>query len=339
MNRSSMNAVRLYAPGGPEALVYERVPRPEPAAGEVLVRAHAIGVSMPEVLVRRGGYPWAPPLPAIPGIEMSGRVTEVGAAVSGLAIGDPVFISARELPERSGCYAEYIAVPARAAYRLPPELDLELAACLSNYQVAWHLLNTALCGARYESVLVWGAAGGVGSAAVQLARVAGKRVVAVVGSAAKAAFASEQGADSVLLHTEPDMNARLRAACGGRGVDLVLDAIGGARFARNFDFLEPLGLVVSYGALGGPPGPDTVTAMRRRTGDSLGLRNFSMHALDHVPAARKAAMDELVPLLAAGRIRPAIARRFALAEAAAAHALFESGSVAGKILLVPAPSG
>src|SRR6201993_482990 len=164
-----MKAILLRHPGGPDALEYAEVPTPIPRDDEVLVKADTIGVSMPEVLVRRGTYAWMPPLPAIPGIELSGTVVAHGPNTAEPALGQPVFISARDLPVRAGCYAEYIAVPAHATHPLPPGCSLEAAACLSNYQVAYHLLNSAARGVAAESVLIYTAAGGVGSAAVNLA--------------------------------------------------------------------------------------------------------------------------------------------------------------------------
>jgi hypothetical protein len=124
-----MKAILLRRPGGPEALEYVEVPTPVPGEGKVLVKADTIGVSMPEVLVRRGTYAWMPPLPAIPGIELSGTVVAHGPNTAEPALGQPVFVSARDLPARAGCYAEYIAVPARAAHPLPPGCSLEAAAC------------------------------------------------------------------------------------------------------------------------------------------------------------------------------------------------------------------
>src|SRR3954471_3602579 len=138
-----MKAILLRRTGDPSVLEYTEVPTPRPGPGEVLVRADTIGVSMPETLVRKGTYAWMPPLPAIPGIEMRGTIAETGADVSDRKVGQNVFISARDLPVRAGCYAEYIAVPARAAHKLPLGVDLEAAACLSHYQVAWHLLHAA----------------------------------------------------------------------------------------------------------------------------------------------------------------------------------------------------
>jgi NADPH:quinone reductase len=155
-----MKAILLRRPGDPSVLEYVDVPTPAPGEGEVLVKADTIGVSMPEVLVRKGVYAWMPPLPAIPGIELAGTIVEQGRRVAEPAVGQPVFVSARDLPVRAGCYAEYIAVPAHAAHPLPPGCSLEAAACLSNYQVAYHLLHKAARGVTAECVLVHAAAGG-----------------------------------------------------------------------------------------------------------------------------------------------------------------------------------
>jgi NADPH2:quinone reductase len=125
-----MKAILLRRTGAPSVLEYTEVPTPTPGAGEVLVRAETIGVSMPETLVRKGTYAWMPPLPAIPGIEMSGTIAACGSAVTDRAIGEPVFVSARDLPVRAGCYAECIAVPSRAAHAVPHGCGLEAAGCL-----------------------------------------------------------------------------------------------------------------------------------------------------------------------------------------------------------------
>src|ERR1700683_2762136 len=167
-----MKAIVLRLPGGPDALEYSEVPTPVPGNDEVLIKTDTIGVSMPEVLVRRGTYAWMPPLPAIPGIELSGTIVALGRNVADRAVGEAVFVSARDLPVRAGCYAEYIAVPPLAAHKLPAGCDLEAAACLSNYQVAYHVLHTAARGVEAKTVLVHTAAGGVGSAVGQRALVA-----------------------------------------------------------------------------------------------------------------------------------------------------------------------
>jgi len=333
-----MKAIRLSRPGGPEALEYADVPTPVPGAGQVLVKADSIGVCMPEVRVRKGVYAWMPPLPAIIGIEMSGTVVEAGAGVATLRAGDPVFVSARELPHRGGCYAEYIAVDAAAVYPLPRGIDLEAAACLSNYQVAWHVLYSATRGFSYDTVLAATAAGGVGSAIVQLARDAGKQVIGLTGSDAKVRFVLGLGAGHAFNYKTEPVAERVREATHGRGVDLVLDAVGGQGFAKIFDYLAPLGMVVSYGALDGPPAPEAWSAMRARLGESFAVRIFSMHVFDHVPEKRQAATRELIALLRDGKIKPAIHARLPLAEAGAAQAMLERGEVLGKVILKPPPS-
>jgi NADPH2:quinone reductase len=331
-----MKAIRLTRTGGPEALEYVETPTPRHAAHEVLVKAHTIGVNMPEVLVRRGTYDWMPPLPTIPGIEMSGTVEAVGAAVTKFRVGDRVYVSARELLHRCGCYAEYIAVHEDALFAVRADADLEIVASLASYQVAWHLLNSATRGFACESVLVTSAAGAIGTCCVQLARAAGKRVYAVASSREKAAFARENGADIAIAYHEEDWETKLGDAVGKRGIDLILDAVAGPEFSRLFKLAAPLGLVVQYGHMQGEvDGAAVYAAMRARLTDSLALRLFSMHTFDDNPPARRLCTEALLDLLARGAIRPAIRERLPLAEAARAHRLLESGQVLGKLVLKP----
>jgi NADPH2:quinone reductase len=330
-----MMAVQMHRTGGPEVLEYVELPTPEPGPGEVLVRSESIGIGMPEILVRTGRYAWMPPLPAVPGIEMAGRIAALGADVTTLRVGDPVFVTARELPVRAGCYAEYVKAPAQAVYPLPEGVDPDAAASLCNYQVAWHLLHSATNGFRYDRVLVWAAAGGVGTALVQLAKIAGKRVIGIASGALRCEFVRVQGADACIDRRQDDIGAEIARLTGGAGVDLILDPVGGPQLARNVAWLAPLGLLVNYGQLEGEPDPGIATALRGRFGDSVGLRYFSMHTFDHNRERRRAAMDELVPLLAAGRIRPPIHECLPLSEVQRAHALFDSGAVVGKLILKP----
>ncbi len=330
-----MNAILLDRPGPPEVLRYTVTPTPIPGTGQVLVRAHTIGVSMPEILVRRGQYAWMPPLPAIPGIEMSGSVVMLGEGVTSFSIGQPVFVSARDLPVRGGCYAEYLAASAEALYPLPEGINLEEAAALSNYQVAWHLLHSAPCGSQYETVLATGAAGGIGSALLQLGKVAGKRMIGLVDSDEKASFVRSLGADAAINSSSENVTERLRDLTGSAGVDLILDSIGGRGFPQHFDRLAKFGLVISYGKLDGDPAGDVLEPLLRRIGDSLGLRIFSMHVFDQDRQRRRKATEELFRLLMAGKIKPVIRARLPLAEAARAHALIESGKVLGKLVLKP----
>jgi len=333
--RPTMKAVMLEKPGPPEVLRYVDVPKPVPGPGQVLVRAHTIGVSMPEIMVRRGVYPWMPPLPAIIGIEMSGIVEEAGDEVALFKAGQPVFVSARELPVRGGCYAEYIVADAGALYMLRRHDDLEGAAALSNYQVAWHLLNTATRGAHYESVLATGAAGGIGTALLQLAKVGNKKIIGVVDTDEKASFVRSLGADGVINGRVEDITAATRDLTEGKGVDVILDSIGGQDFPKHLERLAPFGLLVSYGRLAGPPSGDVLGEMLRRSGDSLALQMFSMHLFDKDPGTRRSVTEELIAMLSSGRIKPHIHDRLSLSRAAEAHALIEKGEVLGKLVLKP----
>ncbi len=329
-----MKAIRIEKTGGPEVLEYVDVPTPAIGPADVLVKAHAIGVNMPEVLVRRGTYAWMPPLPAIPGIEMAGVVAQVGADVRTLRVGQPVYVSARELVHRGGCYAEYIAVPERAVYAVPDGVDFDAVATFAAYQVAYHLLLSATRGFRYESVMVQAAAGGIGSAVVQLARAAGKQVIGIVSSKEKAEFALRQGATAALTYGD-ELGARIAEVTGGKGVDLIIDPIGGERFARLFGYLAPLGLVILYGSLDGWPSGEALLTLRKHAGKSPAMRYFSMHTFDDDPDSRRAATTELLRMLGDGVIRPPIQERIPLAQAARAQALLESGKVLGKLVLRP----
>jgi len=332
-----MKAIVLSRTGDPSVLEYVDTPTPRPQPGEVLVKADTIGVSRPEILVRRGTYPWMPPLPAIPGIELAGTVAELGAGVTRFKAGDKVYVTARELAVRAGCYAEYIAVPERAPFLLPPAADLEAAACLSNYQVAWHLLHTAARPASGQSVLIASASGGLGSAAVQLAKLAGLMAIALVGSSDKARALQDYGADHAIDYKTEDVAARVAAITGNAGVDLVLDPVGGKGFANYLTMLAPFGLAVSYGKLVGPLDANIVEALDKGPGylNSTAVRIFTMHTLDDKPAIRAQSMNDLIAKLGAGLIRPLIHARLPLKDARRAHEMIEAREVVGKILLKP----
>lgn len=331
-----MKAIQMSRTGEPEVLRLVELPTPVPGPTQALVKAHTIGVNMPEVHVRRGRYSTMPPLPTIPGIEMSGTIAALGAEVRDFALGQRVYVSARELPHRCGCYAEYIAVDVKALLPLPDAVDFEAAAAISGYQVAWLLLNDAARGFPCETVLVTAAAGGIGSALVQLASAAGKRVIAFTSTPEKAAFARAAGASIAIAQADADWNEQLQAATAGRGADLILDAVAGARFPTLFRHAAPLGLVVLYGYLTGWPDSAAVfDAMRAHFGRCPALRLFSMHVYDKSPARRHECNAALLDLFSRGAVRPLIDRRLPLAQAAQAHALLESGRVLGRLVLEP----
>lgn len=330
-----MKGIHITQYGGPEVLDLVELPDPSPGPGQVVVTAAAIGVGMPDVLLRSGRYPWAPPLPSIPGIELAGYVSAVGSGVTSLKECSRVLVSSRELPQRGGCYVEKICVDADAVYSLPDAVGFDKAACLSNYQVAWHLLNTALNGGRYDSVLVWAAAGGVGSALVQLARDSHPLIIGVASGAEKCAFVERQGAHACIDRQQEEVGKAIERLTGGNGVSLIFDCVGGASFSRNLDLLAPLGMVVNYGLLQGLPDPSYVQTLHARLGDSLAVRMFSMHLLDQQPALRRKGMEAAIQMLSEGTINPHIHARLPMEKVRDAHSSLESGANLGKIILKP----
>jgi NADPH2:quinone reductase len=330
-----MKAIQMTETGAPEVLKYVDLPTPKPGPGEVLVKAHAIGVCMPETYVRKGVYAWMPKLPLIPGIEMSGTIVETGSGCSKLRVGQRVFVCAREFKERANCYAEYIAGPENLIYAVPDGVDLDQAAGLANYQVAWHALNSALKGFQYDSVLVIAAAGGVGTALVQLAKTYGKRVIGVTSSAERAAFVRAQGADEVIDRKHSDVVEQTLKLTNGRGVDLIVDCVGGPHMTTLFECLDRFGMLLLYGRIDGPPTGNIHDAIHKAPWRSAAFRYFTMHTLDDWPELRAKCTHDLLRLLSEGKFKVPIYERVPLAEAPRAHHLFESGQVMGKLIMKP----
>ena len=329
-----MKLIQFQKPGPPGVMQLLDVPIPEPKSDEVLIKAHAIGVGMPDCLIRAGTYSWMPSLPATPGTEMSGTIEKVGPGVTSRQIGQRVYTTARERPHRGGHYAQYVATPAEATFILPENVDLDAAAALANYQVAYHIFNDALHLQKGQSVLIYAAAGGMGNALIDLAKVAGLTVIGAVSSGDKARFARELGADHVIDRKSEKVAARIGEITGGRGVDIIIDPVGGASIPGNLELLAPCGTLVVYGGLGGKATLDLQSTMRASK-NSPALRQFSIHTWDHLVEERRAGMRVLINLLAAGKLHPRIQARLPLAEAGRAHEMLEGGEVLGKLLLEP----
>jgi NADPH2:quinone reductase len=330
-----MKTVRVHEYGGPEVLRLEDLPDPAPGPGEVRVRAEAIGVGVPDMLMRSGNYNWIPPFPFAPGNELAGTVDAVGAGVTRFKAGDRVFVSARELPQRGGGYSEAVVVPAEAPFAMPAGVSPEQAVTLGNYQLGWLLLNYAAKPQAGQTVLVHAAAGGAGSAVVQLAKRQGLTVFGIAGGADKVRYVGELGADAVIDRTRDDIGARIAELTGGTGVEFIYDSVGGPNFNKDFGMLAAMGMVVQFGYIGGPPEGDVYKAMRAVFGNSVALRLFSIHVLDDRPDIRRHAMEQAMAALAAGEIAPRIHASLKLADAAEAHRLLETGGVTGKVVLVP----
>ena len=329
-----MRIIQFREPGPPNVLQILDVPIPEPKPGEVLIRAHSIGVGIPDTNIRAGTYSWMPPLPAIPGTELSGTIEKVGAGVTARQIGQRVYTTARERPHRGGHYAEYVAAPVDATFVLPDNVDFGQAAALANYQVAYHIFNDAVRPRRGENVLIYAAAGGMGNALIDLAKVAGLNVIGVVSSEAKARFARERGAEHVIDRKQDDLGKRIADITGGRGVDIIIDPAGGPSIPGNIALLAPCGTLVVYGGLGGKAQLDLQPTLRASK-NSPAIRQFSIHTWDLLPEQRRAGMRALIDMLAAGKLHPHIHARLPLTDAVRAHEMLESGAVLGKLLLQP----
>ena len=328
-----MQAIQVKVPGDCQALQLVEIPLPIPRDNEVRVKAQFIGISSADILIRKGTYGWMPALPAIPGNEMVGVIDAIGSKVNQDLHGQVVLVSSRDLDFRGGCYAQAICVPAASVFVLPKSINPIDAICLPNYQLAGAILHHSGIH-RPKSLVVYGAAGGVGFAISQLAMADGMQVISIVSSEEKKAFVKDSGIQFVLNRTQDDLRKEVMEITGGVGVDLVC-AMGGDEFIANLDLLAPLGTLLSFGILGGIPDDNIYSELRKRLGKSLGVRVYSIHTLDHDSELRRGLILRAIDLLSEGRIVPQAPTIFKLSEACAAHELMESGTLIGKLVLVP----
>jgi len=323
-----MIAIEIREPGGPEVLVPVERPMPAPASGEVLIKVTAAGVNRPDVFQRLGRYPPPPGVTDIPGLEVSGTITEVAANVDNFHVGDAVCALVA-----GGGYAEYCAAPAPQCLHAPRGLDLVAAAAIpETFFTVWtNVFGRGRLQAG-ESILIHGGSSGIGTTAIQLARAFGARVFATAGSADKCAACEQLGAARCINYRTDDFVAVVREQTAGRGVDVVLDMVGGAYFARNIDVLATEGRLVEIATLQGAKAELNIqTIMQRRltiTGSTLRAR----------PIADKGAIAAAVhrhvwPLLESGAVKPVIHATFPLRDAAEAHRVMESSAHIGKLVL------
>ncbi|MBT2322406.1 zinc-dependent alcohol dehydrogenase family protein [Variovorax paradoxus] len=335
MQKKLMRAVQVRVPGGPEALELVELPMPACRPGEVRVRAEAIGAGGPDVLIRNGSYKWMPPLPAIPGNEMAGTVEALGPGVTALEVGQRVLVSSRELPQRGGCYAEFICVPEEAPFVLPDSIGFEAAVCLGNVQLAQAMLLGCNGGLPVRSILVPGAAGGVATAIVQLAAHHGMTVIGTASTPEKRAHALAHGASAIVEGDPAGLPARVLALTDGRGVDLAFDHVGGELLIACIRSLAPLGTAISYNIAGGPPAGDVFMELRSLLSRSLAVRTFSIHTFDQDRQQRRALMEKAIELMQRGSVKPPPTRVFPLAEVRQVHRMLDAGETLGKLVLAP----
>ena len=330
-----MKKVIIRKPGCVDVLELVEETDPEPRRGEVLVRTHAMTIGWPDVLIRTGVYKWMPPLPVTLGNELSGVVQEVGSGVTSLKVGDHVYISSRELNFQSGCYTTLRAVPAEAVIKLQREIDLDQALGLGYFSLAWTMLHDAVGRIMPRSVLIIGAAGGVGSSLAQLARQEGLTVIGTVSSPEKGEFARSLGAHHTIDYKTQSVVEAVKDLTHGEGVDLVFDHIVGSQFSDHFKVLKRWGTIVAYNAMGGAPGPSFFQDWAAHAASCIGIRYLSMHVYEGDQEGRRRILQKPLEYLADKRIRTPIGAVVPMAEVARAHTMLESASVLGRIILKP----
>ncbi|WP_022824899.1 NAD(P)H-quinone oxidoreductase [Hymenobacter norwichensis] len=322
-----MNSIIITQPGGPEVLHLQASPTPVPAAHEVLIQVHAAGVNRPDVLLRQGKYAGSGDVSgSVPGLEVAGTVVQCGAAVTRWQPGNQVCALLA-----AGGYAEYAVADARHCLPMPTGWSyIEAASLPETVFTVWHNVFQRGQLLPGETLLVHGGSSGIGITAVQLAHALGSKVVATVGSAAKAAAVRALGADVVVNYKEQDFEAEVQAL---GGADVVLDMIGGDYTPKNLRLLRDDGRLVFINAMqGGLAEFNALDVMRRRltiSGSTLRPRSADFKATLAAEVER-----HVWPLLEQGKFRPVVFRTFPLAEAAAAHQLLESSAHIGKIVLV-----
>lgn len=331
-----MKAIQVQVPGGPENLMQVDLPDPLPGPGQVRVKACAIGVGRPDVLIRKGTYKWMPPLPAIPGAEMAGEIDAIGEGVQQWQVGDRVLVSARELAQRGGCYAEAIVVPEAVPYRLPATLAFEAAVSLPNLQLALALMRVAgTVSSATPYALITGASGGVAGMLCQVAKHKGLITIGTSRTADKASFARDQGFDHVICTSQNDLQDQLQHITQGVGVDVVFDHLGGQSLIDGLYSLAPMGTLVSYNIVQGAPTEDVFQVLRNLLGKSLAVRCFSMHTFDEDVALRRGLMNEAIALMANAQVKAPECQLFKLSEVRRTHELLDAGMVSGKLIMHP----
>ncbi len=325
---SRMTAIAIRAPGGPEVLVPEERPVPQPGTGEVLVKVTAAGVNRPDVMQRQGLYPPPPGASDIPGLEIAGEVVALGSGATRFKTGDKVTALVA-----GGGYAEYCPVHETNALPAPSTLSLvEAGAIPETFFTVWHnaFERGRLKGG--ETLLVHGGTSGIGTTAIQLAKAFGARVITTAGSAEKCEACRKLGADVAVNYRTEDFVAATKTATGGKGAELILDMVGGDYIERNYEAAGVEGRIVQIAFQGGPKANvNFLRIMLKRlthTGSTLRARSVADKA-----AIARAIEANVWPLIAAGKVKPVIYRTFPLREASAAHALMETSTHIGKIVL------
>src|SRR6266849_3696011 len=306
-----MKAIRVHAPGGPEAMRYEDIPQPTPKEGEALVKIEAAGLNFIDVYYRAGHY--KAPMPLTLGVEGSGTVAAIGSAVKDVKVGDKVAYTGV-----LGSYAEYAAVPAERLVVLPSGTSTRQGAAEMLQGMTAHYLTTSTYPLKAgDTCLIQAAAGGVGLLLCQIAKLRGARVFGTVSTEEKAQLAREAGADEVIFYTREDFEAAVKRLTEGAGLQVIYDSVGKTTFAKGLSCLAPRGMMVLYGQSSGPVGPLDPQVLSRN-----GSLFLTRPTLAHYIATRDelvARAEEVLDWVRQGKLALWIGHEFPLAEAAEAH--------------------
>ena len=320
-----MKAILVHQFGGPEVLTLENIPTPTPAAGQVLVRVHAAGVNPFDTYMRSGTYAIKPSLPYTPGSDAAGLVEAVGTGVKTMRPGDRVYTS----NTLTGCYAEYTLAMESQVHPLPVKASFAQGAGIwVPYGTAYNALHHSAVARASETVLIHGASGGVGLAAVQMARAMGLRVFGTAGTPEGLDLVKREGAHAVFDHRKPGYQESLLHATGGRGLDIILEMLANVNLASDLKLLATRGRVIVIGNRG------EITINPR----DLMTRTASVHGftLWGIDAAEEAAIHAgVIAGLENGTLRPVVGKELPLAEAARAHKEILEPGAFGKIVLIP----
>jgi NADPH2:quinone reductase len=322
-----MTAIGIKASGGPDMLVPEKRPVPAPGDGEILVKVAAAGVNRPDVMQRMGLYPPPPGAPDIPGLEIAGEVVALGANVKRWKLGDRVMALVV-----GGGYAEYCLAHESHALPVGNLSMIEAAAMPETFFTVWH--NTFERGGlkRGETLLIHGGSSGIGTAAIQLAKAFGARVITTAGSPEKCDACRKLGADVAVNYKTEDFVSATKTATGDKGAEVIVDMVGGDYIARNYEAAAVEGRIVQIAFQGSPKATvDFRRIMLKRlhhTGSTLRSRSIPDKG-----AIARAVETNVLPLIAAGKVKPVIYKTFPLDAASAAHALMETSAHIGKIVL------
>ncbi|MEK6757195.1 MAG: zinc-binding dehydrogenase [Bacteroidota bacterium] len=338
-----MRAAVVTRFGPPEVLKILEWPTPVPASGEVLIRTKAIGLNFADAFVRMGYYPSVPEPPFIPGIELTGVIERVGNGVKGIREGDRV-VAIR----KHQAYAEYVCVPATQTMRLPKTMSFEEAAAFGvTYLTAYHGLVTLAHVQPEEKLLLHAAAGGVGTAALQIAKHLGAEVFATASSNEKLELARKQGADHLINYLTEDFAEIIRSDTNEYGVDVVLDSVGGRVFRKGWKLLAPMGRYVLYGlaAVTGERRVKKVRALRELASipwiyppsietKNVSLMGFNLFFLMHKVEYLRGALQELLKLYKKRVLRPVIGAKYPFERIAEAQAFLQSRKSVGKVVVL-----